>query len=85
MDVECKFKSQLAVGGREPTTTREGRIAEIKFSPQLRQPKNPQGECVLVTLLNVGGSKKKPLKGPEFSPCEGCGREIAVVVSNTKR
>ena len=85
MHTECRFKSQPEVGGRNPATTNDGRIAEVKFSPQLEQPANPQGECVVVDLLKAGGSKKKPLRGPEFSRCGGCGRDIAVVASSMRR
>jgi hypothetical protein len=87
MGIECEIKSQLNVGGHQSATTGDGRIAEIKFSPQVKQPKFPPEECVLVNLLVAGGSKKRrpPLKGPVFSPCGRCGREIAVVASDVKR
>lgn len=83
MEIDCGMKNRdEKISGRHTAQTAEFSAIGVAFTAQLEKPKNPQGQCMVMDLLNSGGSRKNTLDGYEYSRCEGCGRDIIVVIES---
>jgi hypothetical protein len=78
MGKECFVKGPLRASGYQTVEGSDGKRKILGFTAQLQEPQNPTGPCIIVTLLNLPGDKKKTgrVKISKFSDCAQCGRSV---------